>query len=192
MPEISQAELDLLQKSKKLLDQFWNDPEEGLAFKRKMKKFMPDASIPELEVADSVVKPLTEQLARQADENKALRERLDGWEKKQKDSQEESDLAKSLETVKSKFHFTDEGMNKVIARMKEKSNPDAEAAAAWVASQEKKAAPIQGSGLSHTNLNLYGSNEADESWKDLNMNPEKWMVKEAEKIMGEFAEQEAA
>jgi hypothetical protein len=191
MPEISDTELVVLQRGKQLLDRLWNDPEEGMAFKEKVRKIIPNASIPELDIVKTATKPLTERLSRQEEENKALKDRLDKWEQRSKDSDEETKISQMLEEVRSKFHFTDAGMEKVVSRMREKSNPDAEAAAAWVASQEKKAKPIT-TGISSSNLNLYGSNKEEESYKELNLNPEKWAVEQMEQMMNEFSEQDAA
>lgn len=192
MPEISQVEFDILNRSKNLLDKFWNDPDEGMAFKEKVKKFIPDARIPELDILARERKAVDDRLTPVVEENKKLKERLDSWETAQKNRTEETELAQMLGEVKHKFKFTDEGMDKVVARMKEKNNPDAEAAAAWVASQEKKTRPLANSGISPSDMNLYGSSSEDETWKALNLNPDKWAVSEMEKMLAEFEQQDAA
>lgn len=192
MPEISDSELAVARKYKAVIDKMWNDPESGLDFKRKVKAIVPDAQIPELDMIDTTVKPIQEQLAKKDEAIKTLTERLDKWEKSHTDEREESELSKTLDAAKSRFKLTEDGMEKVIARMKEKNNPDAEAAAAWVAQMEKKAKPISGASFSPSAINLYGSNSEDDSWKALNQNPEKWFDNEVATMMNEFAQEDAA
>ena len=192
MPEITEAELALARKYESLYNKLWNDPEEGLNFKRKVKKLVPDAQIPELDMIDTTVKPFEEKLAKQAEDNKALRERLDLIEKKSKDEKEESEFAKSLDSARRKFHLTDEGFDKAISRMKEMNNPDAEAAAAWVASQEKKAKPVGSSSFAPSALNLFGSNKVDDSLAELHRDPILWQDNQIQTMLDEFAAQDAA
>lgn len=192
MPEISDAQLELANKYQSLYNKLWNDPKEGLAFKRKVKELVPEAQIPELDMIDTTVKPFEEKMAKQAEENKALKDRLDNIEKRSKDEKEESDLVKSLDSARKKFHLTDEGFDKAVARMKEMNNPDAEAAAAWVASQEKKARPVGSSSFAPSALNLYGSNKVDESMADLHRDPIAWQDATIQTMLDEFAAQEAA
>lgn len=192
MPEISDAQLELANKYQTLYNKLWNDPKEGLAFKRKVKELVPEAQIPELDMIDTTVKPFEEKMAKQAEENKALKDRLDNIEKRSKDEKEESDLVKSLDSARKKFHLTDEGFDKAVARMKEMNNPDAEAAAAWVASQEKKARPVGSSSFAPSALNLYGSNKVDESMADLHRDPIAWQDATIQTMLDEFAAQEAA
>lgn len=192
MPEISQSELETLRRSEALLNKMWNDPKEGLNFKRKVKEYAPDARIPELDMIQAAAQPFEEKFTKQAEEIKTMRERLEAREKKEKDDKEESELEASLARVKSQFKFTDEGLEKVIARMKEKNNPDAEAAAAWVAAQERKAKPISGSNIGPSALNLYGSKTADEQYAALNKDPIAWADNEIATMLNEFAQQDAA
>ena len=192
MPEISDAQLELANKYQTLYNKLWNDPKEGLAFKRKVKELVPEEQIPELDMIDTTVKPFEEKMAKQAEDNKALKERLDNIEKRSKDEKEESDLVKSLDSARKKFHLTDEGFDKAVARMKEMNNPDAEAAAAWVASQEKKARPVGSSSFAPSALNLYGSNKVDESMADLHRDPIAWQDATIQTMLDEFAAQEAA
>ena len=192
MPEISDAQLELANKYQSLYNKLWNDPKEGLAFKRKVKELVPEAQIPELDMIDTTVKPFEEKMAKQAEENKAFKDRLDNIEKRSKDEKEESDLVKSLDSARKKFHLTDEGFDKAVARMKEMNNPDAEAAAAWVASQEKKARPVGSSSFAPSALNLYGSNKVDESMADLHRDPIAWQDATIQTMLDEFAAQEAA
>ena len=192
MPEISDADLAVKNRAVALLDKMWNDPKEGMTFKKKVKELVPDARIPELDIVASATGPLLAELEEQKSVSKSLKERLDSWEKTQKDSKDELELQAQLDGVKKTYSFTNDGMQKVIDRMKSKNNPDAEAAAAWVASQERKSKPLTDSALLPSALNLYGSNSSDDSWAELNRDPVGWADKEMVKMLNEFAEQEVA
>lgn len=190
--EISEAEDALRKKYEHLYNRLWNDPKEGLNFKRKVKELVPDAQIPELDMIDTTVRPFEEKLAKQAKDNEALVARLDAIEKAKKDGDDESALVKSLDSARKKFSLTDEGFDKAITRMKEMNNPDAEAAAAWVASQEKKAKPVGSSSFAPAALNLYGSNKVDDTLADLHRDPVAWQDSTIQTMLDEFAAQDAA
>lgn len=194
MPEISEAELAVKNKAVELLNRMISDPKEGLDVKRKIKALIPDAKFPELDVIDTVTGPLLNRLAESEKTNKTLADRLDNWEKSQKDTKEESDLQSQLDTVRKQFSFTHEGMEKVIDRMKSKNNPDVESAAAWVAAQERKAAPITNSALMPSALDLYGSNRASDDLDivALNKDPQGWADQKIVKMLNEFAQQDVA
>lgn len=192
MPEISDAQFATLQRGQALLDKLWNDPKGGTAFKKRVKEIIPDAKIPELDIVDEATAPLVAALEEQKKANKSIADRLDNWEKSQKDSKEESELQSQLDSVRKTYGFTADGMDKLITRMKEKNNPDAEAAAAWVAAQERKAKPISSSNIGPSALNLYGTSTEDDTWAALNKNPEKWFDNEVATMLNEFADQEAA
>ncbi len=192
MAEISDAELAVQRRAVALLDKMITDPKDGLSMKRKIKELVPDAKFPELDIIDTTTAPLIAALDEQKKTSKTLADRLDSWEKSQKDSREEGELQSQLDHIRKQYSFTTEGMQKVIDRMKEKNNPDADSAAAWVAAQERKARPVTDSALLPQALNLYGSNSEDESWKELNKDPIKWADNELVKMINEFAEQDAA
>ncbi len=194
MVEISEADLAIKNKAVELLNRMISDPKEGLSVKRKIKALIPEAKFPELDVIDTVTEPLVTRLAESEKTNKSLSDRLDNWEKAQKDSADESALQKQLDNVKKSYGFTDEGLQKVVDRMKTKNNPDAESAAAWVASQERKAKPISDSALLPSSINLYGSNSAsdDVDIVALNKDPQGWADKKIVEMLNDFAQQDAA
>ena len=186
MAEISDAELATKNRAVALLDRMWNDPKEGLAFKKKVKELVPDANIPELSIIDSATAPFAKLLESEKAARESLEARLNAFETSRQNTAEEKALRKELDQVKKQYSFTDEGMEKVIGRMREKSNPDAEAAAAWVAAQERKV--HTSSALMPSALNLYGAKTQDGDWAELNKDPNGWADKEMLKIMNEFAD----
>ena len=192
MAEISDHELAVKNRAVALLDRMISDPKEGLATKRRIKALVPDANFPDLDIIDSASAPILSALEEQKKLNKTLADRLDSWEQSQKDSREEGELQAQLDGIRKQYSFSADGMQKVIDRMKAKNNPDADAAAAWVASQERKARPVTDSALLPSALNLFGSNSEDEQWADLNKDPRGWADRELVKMINEFAEQDAA
>lgn len=192
MAEISDQDLAVKNRAVELLNRMINDPSDGLAVKRKIKALVPDANFPELAVIDNASAPIKAALAQAEVFNKSLSDRLDKWEASHKDAKEEGEIQAQLDSVKKQYSFTNEGMQKVVDRMKAKNNPDAESAAAWVAAQERKAQPVAHSALLPSALNLFGSNTADENWEALNRDPQKWMDNELVTMINEFAAQDAA
>ena len=188
MLEISKSEYDVLVKARGLLDTLWNDPKEGLEFKRKVKNVLPSARIPELDILETATKPLNDRLSASEESSKKLEERLEKFESERRDEKEETELVRSLESAKKKFSLTEDGMSKAVARMREMKNPDAESAAAWVAAQEKKAAPVAKSNYAPQSLNLYGAGKEDDMWADLNKDPIGYFDKKTAEILNEFAD----
>lgn len=173
MAEITDERLAALTRAEKLLDALWNDKEKGLEFKKMVKAKVPDANIPQLDIIDTVTKPYNEKMASLEESNKKLTERLNNWETEKLNAKEEADLAKQLDAIRATHRFTDEGMKKVVERMRDKKNPDAEAAAAWVLAQEPKAKPVASSVVPGVpgKANLFGSAKASDDWKELNADP---------------------
>ncbi len=166
------AELQRFARSGKVAEQVWNDPEHGMKLKALVKEAIPEANIPELDALNQTIKIRDEAFAKVSDieakfvkfeeENK---KRLED----QKVEREEASFAKKIEEVRKAKNFTEEGMKKVFDRMKAHNNPDIEAAAAWVISQEPKF-PTQPA-YAPQNMDLYGSNSGDKEWAELNRNP---------------------
>lgn len=170
MVEMSKQEADILRNAHSMLNKLYNHPDKAMEFKKLAKEA--GYKVPELDTLERVTKPYDEKMSGLADENKKLKERLDKWESDNLNAKEESELAKQLSSIQKEQGLTDEGMQKVIKRMQEKKNPDVEAAAAWVKSQEPKAklttnstnfAPGKFNGASLTG----GGEEGEKAWKTL-------------------------
>lgn len=185
--EISKSRLALLEGQAKLQNELWNDPTDGMTIKEIVKKKYPNANIPELDAVREVRKSEADILTKVEAKEKALESRIEAFEKAQKEK-EERDVEKQstkvfeaeVEATKKKYQLSPEGMEKVFARMKEKNNPDVEAAAAWVTDHAQAAAPTGHSGYNDAPFNPYGAKGEDKDWELLNKNP--WD--------GKFAEQE--
>lgn len=195
MVEISRSRLNLLEGVSKLNNDLWNDPKLGMQVKELVKEKYPNANIPELDAIRSVKKSEDEILTKVEAANKATMERIEAFEKAQRDKEEkdvsakaEREFAADVEATKRKYQLTQEGMEKVFARMKEKNNPDVEAAAAWVTDHEPKQDPLMGSNISPANMDLFGSSSGDKEFEEINKHAfdGKWFDKEVRRINEDF------
>lgn len=192
--EIDEERLSNLEKTQKLLNEIWNDPEKGLVVKKAWKEKFPQAVIPEVDIATAQEKAAKALEEKVASENKELRDRLERFEKEQaerdkaaKEARENAAFEAEMQTAKKKYNLTAEGMQKVIDRMKEKNNPDVEAAAAWVTDHEPKVAPATTSSFAPSEMDLYGSSSGSDEWADLNKSPTKYFDKTVTSMLNDFA-----
>lgn len=186
--EVSAARLKLLERDANLAAALWNDPKHGMKIKEIAKEKWPDSNIPELDAIKEVRKSESELLSKFEAKEKALDDKLAAYEAKQKEKEEKENESKSakefeveVEATKKKYQLSSEGMEKVFQRMKDKNNPDVEAAAAWVTDHQQAAAPINQAG-GDSMFNPFGSKSEDKDWELLNKNP----------FDGRFAEKEIA
>ena len=131
MAEATQAQI----RAQELLEQLWLDGDIGEKIRKAAKAKFPDAKI-----LDDTVAPFVAPLKA---ENAALKERLDKMEADRAAEREaaekhsaQTNLESALARARQDYNLTDEGFDKMVARMKETGNyADADAAAAWVASK---------------------------------------------------------
>jgi hypothetical protein len=159
-------------RAAELLDDLLRDGELGGKIRKLAKAKFPDANIVDIEsVAEPLVAPLKA-------ENKALKERLDaleaGLQKDKTDAETraaQTNLEQALAKARQDYNLTDEGFDKMVARMKETGNyADADAAAAWVASKTPPAAPA-GPLWRSQDLNLFGTKDKNEELARLHRDP---------------------
>lgn len=173
------------QRARALLDKLWNDKDVGPRIRKQAKEDYPEIVIP-----DDTVEPIIAPLRAQNDELKkqleAIKASLD------KRAEEDADKAKKLEeaafsdklqNARNQFGLTDEGFDKMVARMKETGNyGDPHAAAAWVVSQNPPPPPT-GPAFGPQHLNFAGSLEADERYALLHKDPERYFDSEVRKCL---------
>jgi len=170
MPEATEAQVRALAA----LERLWNDGDVGPALQKKIKEIYPDAKTND-DVFGPVVAPLKA-------ENEKLTKRLEKFEEEraaEKKAAEESSMKRTLEeslaSARKAYNLTDEGFDKMVARMKETGNyVDAESAAAWVASKTPPA-PVAGPSWKPQAMNLFGSKKYDEAMADLHRDPAEYM-----------------
>jgi len=168
--QMTKQEADMLRNAHSMMSKLYNHPEKAMEFKKLAKEA--GYKVPELDTIERVTKPYDEKMNGLSEENKKLKERLDKWESDNLNASEEKALSKQLSAIQKEHGFSDEGMQKVIARMQEKKNPDVEAAAAWVKSKEPKPqlstnsnnySPSKFNGASMTG----GGEDGEKAWKTL-------------------------
>lgn len=192
---ISKAAHETLTAIKALMDKAWDSKDTGSQLRKLLKQVDPTLKVPE-DIADSVIAPVKGEIDETRKEVKGMAERLDKFLAESKDKDDTASLRKDLATAQKRFGLDDEGLTKVMQRMKEKNNPDVESAAAWVASQAPKPQPISDHGITSLSADLFGTTKPDDQYKELQtggdpFRPGGWFDREAIKILNEPTEQAA-
>lgn len=172
MPEISQAQLDVLTRAKAVLDKVWDDKSVGLAVKRSAKELYPDANIPQIDIIEPALEPFRAQLTAAEERADKLSKQLEAWEQKAKDADDSASMKTLLDAARSKFNLTDEGVSMMVEHMKTTGNyTDAMGAAAFVASQAPKPSQQTSPGWAPQAADLFGSQKRDEQFESLHRDP---------------------
>ncbi len=170
MAEATEAQIRALAALEKL----WNDGEVGSAVQKKVKEIFPDAKTND-DVFGPVVAPLRAENEKLAAKLAKIEEERAAERKATEEASMKRSLEESLQSAREKYQLTDEGFDKMVARMKEKGNyADADAAAAWVAKQTPPA-PAAGPSWKPQSMNLFGSKKYDEALADLHRDPQEYM-----------------
>lgn len=165
-----------------LMNKLYSDPEKGMDFKRMVKGA--GFKVPELDTIEKVTKPYDEKITGLEKALKDLQDTYEGDKKKAKETDEEKEIRQSLEEVKKKYDFDDDGLKKVVARMQEKKNPDADSAAAWVKMQEPKPKLTTSSSFGHGKFK--GNSLVDgkeDTWKKLSQSPDDYFNDVADDVI---------
>lgn len=156
----------------------------GINARKLAREMFPDAIIPEPPAAaavavDEIVRPVKTELdTLRTDLAKAL-ERIAAKEQADKDLASENDMRVKIEKASQTFGLTDSGKTKMIERMQTTGNTaDADAAAAWVVSQMPKPEPTNAPSWLPENSNLFGTQQKDEKWESLHLDPRKYLDNE--------------
>ena len=172
-----------------LINELWNDGKLGPEIQRRAKEKFGD-----VKTTFDVVNPAVEAaMAPLAKQNADLADQLKQLQEDRAKEREESDKLKAdsekktyedrLHAARNSYHLTDEGFDKMIARMKETGNyQDPEAAAAYVVHQDPPK-PVSGPTFGPQDLNLFGSKQADENMKQLHLDPQRYMDSELATFM---------
>ena len=170
MAEATEAQIRAL----KVLEDSWNDPELGPTLQKRVKHLYPDAKTND-DVFGPVVAPLKAHTAKLEKELEALREERAAEKKAAEESSLKRSLDEALTHARKAYNLTEEGFDKMVARMKETGNySDADAAAAWVASKTPPA-PAAGPAWKPQSMNLFGAKKFDEAFAELHRDPQEYM-----------------
>ena len=165
-------------RAEQLVNKLWRDQELGSKVQKLAKETFPDA---EIHTVDETLAPALAPLKAQNDtlaaELKAMREEREAERKAAKeraDEEQKISFQDQIAKARDAYSLTDEGFDKMVARMKATGNyQDPEAAAAWVSSKEPPP-PAPGPTFGPQSLNLFGSQKADENLALLHRDPERY------------------
>lgn len=184
---LSKSDYDILLRARALVDKNWKDPKIGADFRKNAKETFPDIAIPE-DTVDPVIAPVRAELEETRSQLAKALERLDTRERKETEDAQTVSMERALNAARTKYSLTDEGFDKMTARMKETANfTDAEAAAAWVASNTPPPKSANGPSWAPQNLDLYGSKTKNEDYALLHTDTEAFFDKTVMDIMNEAA-----
>jgi len=179
MPELTEQQLQAFQNASALLRQLYNDPEDGMAFKKLLKKKFPKAAIPEVDAANHYVAPITA--------------RMDGLEKTIKDFMDafggkaaEFELDKKIDAATQRFKLTTQGVADLRKLMKERAIADPEVAAGFLVASAPPA-PVEPSGYTGKRWDFMRAegDEAKENMKSLLDDPDGWLEQVVPQIINE-------
>lgn len=194
MPEVSEQDLRVLRGSAALLDDLWNDATHGDAIKRAVKAKRPDVSIPEIDVPDRVLAPVTARLSEFEGTLAKVNERLAALDERDSNAALDVKFRAALGDARSKFKLTEDGEKGVLELMRERQIADPEAAAALYMANLPKTKPASlrdgsayGAGQYANLFDMRGG--GDERAKLLATDPDGFFVDEATRILNEYADQ---
>lgn len=165
-PEVPEG----LKRAGALMDRLLKDSKLGPDVRKIAKEAFPDVEFAE-DRFDAQLAPMREALEATQKELKEEREQREADRKAAADAAQEQSMRTNMDSAFGKYHLTADGAQKAVDRMKETGNfTDFEAAAAWVAGQQPRAAEA-GPYLGPQALNLYGTAEQDERFSLLHRDP---------------------
>lgn len=187
--EIDEAELTQLRRAHALIEKLAGSPKSRRHFERAVKEEFPDVRTQE-EEAEDMARPYVAKVEETANELKKELEALREEKRKQAEEAADSALYSSFIRLKDQG-YTDEGMQKIAAIMKERNIADPEAAAALYDRLNPRQAEPAPSSWEPARWNI-GDDAVGPDTKALFENPEKWADLETGKILTEIRSQHAA
>lgn len=139
---MSAEQAKVLQGAYNLMNKLYSG-EKAMPFKKMVKEA--GFNVPELDTIEQVTKPYDEKLTAYEKKFKDLEDKLAKKETEELDAKELSKLERDIDKYKKEYGVTDDGVKKVIDRLKETKSADVEAAFAWMVSKEPKAQPTKSS-----------------------------------------------
>jgi hypothetical protein len=153
-----------------LLDQLWNDPEQGAVVRQRAKALNPNIKIPEdhpaAVAANKKIATMEETLGKLSEEFTTYRTSVEN-------ERAETSLRRQLGEVQTRFGLTDEGMQGTIKLMQDRHIADPEAAALLYQNSLPKPKPTSGfNRMFDTRADLFGTTRQDDAWEKLHTDPD--------------------
>ncbi len=137
---MSSEQAKVLQGAYNLMNKLYSG-EKAMPFKKLVKEA--GFAVPELDTIEQVTRPYDEKMTVYEKKLKELEEKLAKKDADELDAKELSKLERDIDKYKKEYGVTDEGVKKVVERLKETKGTDVEAAFAWMVSKEPKAQPTK-------------------------------------------------
>jgi hypothetical protein len=197
--QVPRAQAELWQRSAALLDRMLGDPVDAPTVEAVIAKHNPQATFPAKAAREAIVTPLMGEVEKtrvalearleaEATARAELQARLDARDTREAEAAQrdhDAALTRQIEQIKAKRGFSDEAMDRVLARMRETNNPDVDSAAAWVAETIPKPLPVTGHDYLPSQVDVYGgiTDDANKAWDGLREDPTKWQTQELRSIV---------
>jgi hypothetical protein len=191
---VDKRDLEKLQEGFKLLSSLWDHPEHGAEIKLRAKKIRPDLRVPEIDVAEPLLKPIREQLTAKEEEIKKQNERLEKLETSIEDDKQLAKLERDIDKAVKKHRLTGEGKTELIEIMKRGEANTPEAAASIIVANLEPVKPVTGTNFGPSDANILGisGDSPEDDIKALHQDPVKWLDRAIPSILSEVEESEAA
>jgi hypothetical protein len=186
--EMSKADFTLLKAAYDTLNTLWSNPKHALTVKKMVKEVRPETNIGDVEVLETVTKPINDELKATKDELAAMKKSIEDDKKKAKDDGDLKTITEKIDAVVKKRSLTEEGKAGLIKVMQDRQIADPEAAALVYLDQLPKAAPVKPNNALPSYLTPFGTSEdKDNEYKAFWENPQKAADHEITKILNEAA-----
>ena len=170
-----------------LVNSLWHDADVGLKLQEKAK-----AAFPDIRTTNEAYAPIRADMDRQLaaqqkiiDDMKAERDADRAAREADAAERQKKTFEQQIAAARDAYSLTDEGFDKMVARMKETGNyTDPESAAAWVASKTPPK-PVSGPTFGPQDLNLFGSSKRDEKMAALHKDPQRFMDMELSEFVSD-------
>jgi hypothetical protein len=177
---------DSVRQAAALLERMLVDPRTAPDAERLVSQLNPQAQFPNRQQREAVLAPVMTELEKERARVAALEAKWQAREEAEaarEAKRHEDELVSRMEAVKRQRGLSDEAMDRVMSRMREKNNPDVEAAAAWVVESAPKPPPATGYDYMPDTLDPYGTHSGDEKWAALRKDPKDWQTNEVKSIL---------
>lgn len=161
----------------------WADKDIGAKVRAKTKEMFPDVVTPEDNI-DPLLAPVRAELAEMQETLKTEREARVAERAAETEARQAATMREQLDAACERFNLNDDGLDKMVARMKETGNyTDAEAAAAWVV-QQTPPVVVPKAGYLPKKLDLFGSANAraEQDFVQLHTDPQGYMDDQLERF----------
>jgi hypothetical protein len=192
MPDIDPNRYETASRAEALLNKLLGSPKHGLEVERIIREEMPEARTDRLNLVETVTAPVTAKVSAVETALANITKEFQDYKSGQEASAAETKLRSQLDEIRKDYSFTDEGMNKVIEKMRDDNLAHSPRAAAALVAEEMgryKPAPVSSrNSLLSPRVDYYGLNsrESDKQWEKLQADPWAWFDDQVVETLDEF------